>query len=190
MGGVAVRPAVPVPPLQPEGGGEVVGQDGVVPLRHRHGGLVDRPGVQGPPLPVRALRPVGDHDVRVQVGVVLAGVPVVERRRDHAGDVDLRDPVGADPGLGDIPLDQRHDVNDRAPVRGVDDLPGRVVRQGPEHANGLRGGERAVEPRDRAPRVAVAVDMRELPEPAPGCRVLPSGEYPLHLHRCHHRARA
>jgi len=113
---------------------------------------------------------------------------VVERRRHHAGDVDLRDPVSADPGLGDVPLDQLHDVGDRAAVRGVDHLPGLVVGQGPEHGDRLGRGEGAVEAGHRTPRVAVAVLVRGLAEARPGGRVLTAGEEPLHLHRRHDRA--
>jgi len=105
-GRVALRAAFPVLPREAEAGGEVIGEQGVVAFRHRDRGAVQGAGVQGAPPPVRALRPVGDHHVGVQVRVVLAGVPVVERGSDHAVDVDLGGAVGADPGAGDVPLEQ------------------------------------------------------------------------------------
>ena len=48
--------------------------------------------------PVRALDPVRDGDVGVQLRVALAGIPVVERGRDHPAGADPADAVGAGPG--------------------------------------------------------------------------------------------
>ena len=124
------------------------------------------------------------HDMGVQVGVVLAGVPVVERGGDHAADVDLGAAVGADPGLRDVPLDDRDDLGDRVAVAGIQPLAGVVVGQRPQHADRLGRGEGAVEPGDRAaPVLVLGVDVRGLAEPLPGGRVLPVGEQPLHLRR-------
>ena len=138
VGRVAAWAALPVLPPQPETLRDAVGQCVVVPLGHRDGRPVHRPGVEGAPPPVRPLHPVGDDDVGVQVGVVLAGVPVVEGRRDDTSGLDLGDPVGAHAGAGDVPLDDGEHVLDGLAVALVDGFAGGRIGQGPEDADRLR----------------------------------------------------
>ena len=76
----------------------MVGDETVVDLRDRDGGVVQGPGVQRPPPAVEALHLVGEHDVGVQVGIGRPGVVVVERSREQATGLDLRTASGADAG--------------------------------------------------------------------------------------------
>ncbi len=166
----------------------MVGEQPVVALRHRDRGPVHRAGVQGAPPPVGALHPVGDHDMGVQVRVVVAGVPVVERRGDHPPGLHLRHAVRADPGPGHVPLHDREDVGDGLPVRGVDRVAGRIVGQRPQHADRLRDREGAVEPGHRAAPVGTGgVDVRGAAQGGAGHRVGAVGEQSRHLRRRHLR---
>ena len=96
--GGAALPAGPPPPPDRQPAGEVVGEQVVIQLGHGDGGVVQRPGVHRPPPAVRSLDLVRDHDVGVQVRVAGAGVPVVERRRQHPPRGHLRGPAGAGAG--------------------------------------------------------------------------------------------
>ena len=86
----APRAAVAPPERHRQPPRQLIGEQRVVGLRHGHRGGEQDLAVQGPPRPVGALDPVGEHDVGVQVRVPVPGVGVVERRRDH--------PTGARPG--------------------------------------------------------------------------------------------
>ena len=82
-------------PRDREVAGEVVGEQVVVDLGDGDDGVVQGAGVHRPPPPVGALDLVRDDDVGVQVRVPGAGVPVVERRRDHPPGRDLGAGAGA-----------------------------------------------------------------------------------------------
>ena len=147
--GGAALPAGPPPPAERQAVGEVVGEQVVIQLGHGDGGVVQGPGVHRPPPAVRSLDLVRDHDVGVQVRVAGAGVPVVERRRQHPPRGHLRGPTGAGAGPQRGRFKVGQGVVDRGAVRLRDRLLRRRVGEGPQHAGGLRHGEREVEPGDR-----------------------------------------
>lgn len=63
---------------------QLVHEQVLVDLGERHGGAIQRTGIDGDPLVVRgALDPVGDHHVRVQMRLSISGVPVVPLSRDQ-----------------------------------------------------------------------------------------------------------
>ena len=67
-------------------------------LRRGNIGLEQHPSVDGQPASVEGLHLVGDRDVGVQIRVAGPAVPVGERGRDQASDVDLPDPLRPGPG--------------------------------------------------------------------------------------------
>ena len=133
-------------PLHPQARGQRVHEVVVVGLAQGDlGGHERATGVQGAPAPVGALDPVGDHEVGVQVRVALAGVPVVERRRDDAARLCLDDSPGALAGTDGVGLHHVHDVIDRVVVSGLDLLAHAGIPQRPHHRHGLGWGEGEVE---------------------------------------------
>ena len=122
------------------------------------GGHERAAGVQGAPAPVGALDPVGDHEVGVQVGVSLAGVPVVERCGHDAARFCLDDSPGALAGADGVGLHHGHDVIDRVVVSGLDLLAHASIPERPHHRHGLGWGEGEVEAVHRA----VLVGARDL----------------------------
>ncbi len=104
------------------------------------------PGVQRPPYPVRGLHPVHHHHVRVQLRVPRAGVPVVERRRDHPADVFLSHPGLTRPGGEHMLLRVGDHMLQRGLVRRVDQPLRRLIRHRPRHAHGLGCAERQSKP--------------------------------------------
>lgn len=101
--------------------GQEVGQDAFVHLRQGHDLLEQPARVQRPPYAVQALHAVEHDQVGVQLRVPGAGVPVVERGRDHSPDLLLHDAVRAGAGEERVPLGVGKRVLDRFLVRGVDD---------------------------------------------------------------------
>ena len=86
-------------------------------------GLEHHPAVEGEPLAAfvrQGLDLVGDHDVGVQVGVAGAGVAVVERGGDEAGDRYLPDAALANAGEGDLSLGRPIVARTAAFVGGLD----------------------------------------------------------------------
>jgi hypothetical protein len=67
---------------------------GVVGLRGGHVGFEQHPAVDGQPAPVEGLHLVRHRDVGMEIRVAGPAVPVCERGRDQAPDVDLRIPCG------------------------------------------------------------------------------------------------
>ena len=133
-------------PLHPQARGQGVHEVVVVGLAQGDlGGHERATGVQGAPAPVGALDPVGDHEVGVQVRVSLAGVPVVERRRDDAARLCLDDSPGALAGADGVGLHHGHDVIDRVVVSGLDLLAHAGIPQRPQNRHGLGWGEGEVE---------------------------------------------
>jgi len=120
-------------------------QPGVVPLGRRDGELVQRPAVQGQPapgcLPPDGLDLVADRDVGVQVGVAGTAVPVRERRRDQALDVDLPGAAAAQAGVGGVVLQPAQALLHSHLVGAFDDLGDVAGRNGPQGADALDGGE-------------------------------------------------
>ena len=152
--GVAVPAAIASFPPQPEDTGEVVGEHRVVVLRQRDHGRVHGPAIQRPPLPVRCLHPVRDHDMRVQLRVARAGIEVIERGRHRAPHVDLRDTVRACPARRDVTLDQIDDFPDCRVMGLSDQCLCAAVCNGPEYGDRFRDGEGVVIPGDGARALA------------------------------------
>ena len=147
-------------PLHPQARGQGVHEVVVVCLAQGDlRGHERATGVQGAPAPVEALDPIGDHEVGVQVRVALAGVPVVERRRDDAARLCLDDSPGALAGADGVGLHHVHDVIDRVVVSGLDLLAHTGIPKRPHNRHALRRGEGEVEAVHRA----VLVGARDLP---------------------------
>ena len=103
---VAARASVAHRPLHRQPPPQLVRQQRVIQLRHRDDRRVHGPPVQAPPRAVGALDLVGDDDVGVQVRVPCPGVPVIERRSDHAARADLMTARLADARADDALLDE------------------------------------------------------------------------------------
>lgn len=145
---VAVLAAIHRHPGHAEQPGGVIGQERVVGLRQRDGGLVQAARVQRAPAPVDALHLVRDDDVGVQLRVGGAGVVVVERGSDHPDDPHLRHTAPPHPRCGDALFQQGDGVAHRSVMRlGNQGLRARV-RDAPDRADRLRWGERQVKPRN------------------------------------------
>ena len=97
----------------PQGLAEVLLQRGVVGLRRGNVGFEQHPAVDGQPPSVEGLHLVRDRDVGVQVRVAGPAVPVGERGRDQAPDVDLPDALWPGPGEQGMLLNERQRVLDR-----------------------------------------------------------------------------
>jgi hypothetical protein len=102
--GLAVEAFAPVP-LHAQALGELVHEQVRVPFADRDGGAERAAAVQGAGLAVGALHEVGDEDVVVQVGVVVARVPVrVGDGHDALGALP-DDAPSAGAGAGDVGLE-------------------------------------------------------------------------------------
>ena len=95
---------------QPQGVAEVVFERGVVSFRGCHIGFEQHASVDRQPASVEGLDLVGDRDVGVQVRVAGPAVPVGERGRNEASDVDLPDPLRPGPGEQGMLLDECQSV--------------------------------------------------------------------------------
>lgn len=109
----------------------------------------------------------GDHDVGVQLGVVLARGDLPEGSHHQAARFGvLAGAVHANPGGRPVALEVLEHASDRGVV-GVEESG--VAGERPPHRDRLRGGERGVEPgdgRDQLPLAVEAVDERGA-EPCP-----------------------
>ena len=179
-GGVSVASARASFPVDAEGAGEVVAEDRLVEF-----GGGDRPGVQrgavdGAPLAVTGgLDPIADHHVCVQVRVVRAGVVMVERGGDDAGDVELRDTSigspGAAAGRNDLALQEFDRFGDGEVVGVGDDRLRPGVGDSPEHAGRLREREREVVAGDRVSALAL---LGHLVRPVTAAEILAGDRMP------------
>lgn len=147
--GVAVLPAIDRYPGDTEQPCGVVGQKRVVGRGQGDRRAVQGPRVQRPPSRVLTADLVGHHEMGVQLRVGSAGVVMVERGRDHTGDLHPSDPAVPDPGGRDPLLQHREGVAHRGVMRlGDQRLPTRV-RDTPHRAQRFRRREREVKPRNR-----------------------------------------
>ena len=87
--------------------------------------VYDAPVQCGPPA-VRALHDVADHDMGMQVRIMLSRVPMVEPGGGDSFDLYLRDAASADPGHGDVVLPPFHGLVDGF-VEAFHDLPAGLV---------------------------------------------------------------
>ena len=180
-GGVAVAAAGASLPVDAEGAGEVVAEDGFVKLGDGDDPGVQRVAVDGAPCAVAGgLDAVADHDVGVQVRVVCSGVVVVERCGDHAGGVELCDAtfrsLAAGAGGEHFAFQEVERFCDGGVVGVGDDRLRPGVGHSPQHARRLGDRERQVVGRDRVAALALH-GLLEDPVPAAemlaGDRVLP-----------------
>jgi len=105
--------------------------------------------------------------MRVQLRVPRPGVPMVERRRDHPGDVLLHHPGLARPGGEHMLLRVGDHMVQCGLVRRIDQPLSRLIRHRPRHAHGLRGAERQVKPGHRKRRLARHTARVDVCRPAP-----------------------
>ena len=145
-------------------------------LGDRAGGLglgEDRAHVGCAPAPVGALHPVGDHQVRVQVGIARARHLVQVHRPGEALARQHRDPVATTAHEAGAALEVV-EAGPRAGRLGGEDGPAdRLVADGGEHADALGRGEGEIEGDVAA---APAPGARELRSPRSGSR--PSSSSP------------
>jgi hypothetical protein len=137
----------------------VVAEDRFVQFGHGDGPVVQRGAVEGAPLAIaHRLDPVGDDDVGMQVRVVGAGVVVIERGRNDAGDLALHDrstrAFRARPRRDNLALHEVECLGEGAMVCLGDDRLCPGVGDRPQDAGRLRNRERHVEPGHRLPRLA------------------------------------
>ena len=121
---------------------------GVVKLRRRHFGLVQRLTIQREPArhPICAngLHLVADHQVGVQVRVTGARVAVIKGGGDQSGGVDLGDTVGAHAGKRGVFFEKFESFGDGLMVAVLDGAGDRRRRDRPQGRHGFDWGERQV----------------------------------------------
>src|SRR5699024_36206 len=112
---------------------------------------------------------VRDHHMRVQMRVTGPGVVVIERGRDNACDVDLRNRTVragcTDSGGCNLPFDERNHLRNRRMMRLRYQGLCAGVSHCPEHTRRLRDRERVIESRRRppgAPRGLLRLDDSDL----------------------------
>ena len=123
---------------------EVLLQRGVVGLRRRHLRLEQHPPINRQPAPVQGLHLVRHRHMGVQIRITGPAVPMGERGRHQAADVDLPDPLRTGPGEQRLLLnepqriphrglmglldDRRDGGSERPPTASTRDLTGEKVR--------------------------------------------------------------
>ena len=127
-----------------ESAAEVLLQRGVVGLRRRHLRLEQHPPINRQPAPVEGLHLVRHRHMGVQIRIPGPAVPMRERRRHQAADVDLPDPLRTGPGEQRMLLNEpqrilhrglmglldhrRHGWAERPPTASTRDFTGEKVR--------------------------------------------------------------
>ena len=141
---------------------------GVVGLRRGHVGFEQHPAVDGQPASVEGLHLVRHRDVGVQIRVAGPAVPVGERGRDEASDVDLPDALGPGPGEQGMLLDERQSVLDGGLVGPFDRRPPPPVRRPPTRSRPTSPGRTSG--RNRQLSVSAAANLSRSVPPAPAHR--------------------
>ena len=138
---------------------------GVVGFRGGNVGLEQHPPVDRQPASVEGLHLVRDRDVGVQVRVAGPAVPVGERGRNQAPDVDLPDALWPGPGEQGMLLDERQRVLDGGLMGPFDRGRHRRIGDRPQGRHRLHRRERQVITRNRLrPRPRIFRDLsRQLP---------------------------
>ena len=144
---------------------EVLLQRGVVGLRRGNVGLEQHPAVDGQPASVEGLDLVRDRDVGVQIRVAGPAVPVGERGRDQASDVDLPDALRPGPGEQGMLLDERQSVLDRGLMGLFDRRPPPPDRRPPTRSRLTSPGRTSGH--NRPPSVFAAASPSRSARPAP-----------------------
>ena len=151
---------------------EVLLERGVVGLRRGNVGFEQHPPVDRQPASVEGLDLVRHRDVGVQIRVAGPAVPVGERGRNQASDVDLPDALRPGPGEQGMLLDERQRVLDRGLMGPFDHRRHRRVSDRPQGRHRLHRGERQVVTRNRLrPWPGV---FRDLPRQLPRVNRLPA----------------
>ena len=139
---------------------EVLLQRGVVGLRRRHLRLEQHPPINRQPAPVEGLHLVRHRHMGVQIRIPGPTVPMGERGRDQAADVDLPDALRAGPGEQRMLLNEPQRILHRGLMGPFDDRRDGRVGDRPQRRHRLHRGEGQVVAGNRlGPRPGVFGDL-------------------------------
>ena len=159
---------------------EVLLERGVVGLRRGNIGFEQHPAVDGQPASVEGLHLVRHRNVGVQVRVAGPAVPVGERGRDQASDVDLPDALRPGPGEQGMLLDERQRVLARRPDGPVRSQPPPPDRRPPTRSRPTSPGRTSGHNRQLS--VSAAASLSRSVPPAPEHQSAPGHARPGRTH--------